>query len=58
MPLTAPKRRPLRRAFTKPGTWPGAIVAVAALGALAAAVASGHLPLDRALSVAMTLIGG
>lgn len=59
MPLPVPKRlvprlRPLRRAFT----WPAAAVAIAALAALGLAVASGLLPLEHALALATTLIGG
>jgi len=52
MPLS--RMRPLRRAFT----WPAAAVAITAIGALAGAVATGLLPLERALSLAATLIGG
>lgn len=52
--LPVPKLRPLRRAFT----WPAAAVAVAALAALGLAVAGGLLPLEHALALATTLIGG
>jgi hypothetical protein len=47
-------RRPLRRTWT----WPAAAVAIAALGGLALAVATGRLPLDQALSLAVALVGG
>lgn len=54
MPSPLPKLRPVRRAIT----WPAAAVAIAALTALGLAVWAGLLPMDHALTLATTLIGG
>lgn len=50
-------RHALARALRKGWTWPAALVAVAAVAALSAAVATGRLPLADALSLALALIG-